>query len=333
MPTADKFAGSLIGLCLGDALGAALEGHRPDETRRYVESELRPRKGVRWKRGPAPVGQYTDDSQLARELLLSLVEQGRFLPEDYARRIATLVKTQRLVGGGRGTKLAAKKLIDGVPWEEAATPPPYAGNGCAMRVGPLGVLYSGDPNQLIEIAVRQSRVTHQEPRCAAGAVAIADAVALAAKRGRIDSGEFLEHLAERADPLAPGFGAALRQVQGWLELPPGKISAAAVRGGIESPTAPPKWQGGVSPFVVPSVCAALYAFLRSPDDYWETVCTAIAVGGDTDTVAAMAGAISGARMGLVGLPDALARQVSDDGTWGYEELVHLSSACWAVSHS
>jgi ADP-ribosylglycohydrolase len=39
---------------------------------------------------------------------------------------------------------------------------------------------------------------------------------------------------------------------------------------------------------------SLYSFLRSPEDYWETVCTAIAVGGDVDTTAAMAGAVSGA---------------------------------------
>ena len=47
---------------------------------------------------------------------------------------------------------------------------------------------------------------------------------------------------------------------------------------------------------------SLYAFLRSPDDYWETICTAIGVGGDTDTMAAIAGAISGARLGVAALP-------------------------------
>jgi hypothetical protein len=50
---------------------------------------------------------------------------------------------------------------------------------------------------------------------------------------------------------------------------------------------------GISPFVTSSVLWSLYSFLRSPDDYWEAICTAIAVGGDVDTTAAMTGAIAG----------------------------------------
>ncbi|WP_082218394.1 ADP-ribosylglycohydrolase family protein [Kamptonema formosum] len=55
-------------------------------------------------RFPYPFGQYTDDSQLARELLESYLACGRFDPSDYARRIAAIFAENRIVGRGRATK-------------------------------------------------------------------------------------------------------------------------------------------------------------------------------------------------------------------------------------
>ena len=83
------------------------------------------------------------------------------------------------------------------------------------------------------------------------------------------------------------------------------------------------WQG-ISPFVTASVLWSIYSFLRSPDHYLESICTAIAVGGDVDTTAAMTGAMSGALVGLDRLPREVAQQVNDAGTWGHDELVGLA---------
>jgi poly(ADP-ribose) glycohydrolase ARH3 len=79
--------------------------------------------------------------------------------------------------------------------------------------------------------------------------------------------------------------------------------------------------------VTTSVLWSLYSFLRTPEDYWETICTAIAVGGDVDTTAAMAGAISGTYLGLEAVPSHLARQLNDQETWGFDELVELAHLC------
>jgi ADP-ribosylglycohydrolase len=87
---------------------------------------------------------------------------------------------------------------------------------------------------------------------------------------------------------------------------------------------------GRSPFVTTSVLWSLYSFLRSPKDYWETICTAIAVGGDVDTTAAMAGAISGAYLGLDAIPRRWTPRVTDRGTWGYDELVELAHCCYRL---
>jgi hypothetical protein len=66
---------------------------------------------------------------------------------------------------------------------------------------------------------------------------------------------------------------------------------------------------GISPFVVPSVLMALYAFLHEPEDFRACMNVALRAGGDADSVAAMAGAISGAHLGCVGLPARLRRGV------------------------
>jgi ADP-ribosylglycohydrolase len=79
--------------------------------------------------------------------------------------------------------------------------------------------------------------------------------------------------------------------------------------------------------VVGSVLWSLYSFLKSPDDYRQTIRTAIAVGGDVDTTAAMAGAISGARLGLVAVPQGLAQRLTDRGTWRLAELIALADEC------
>lgn len=72
------------------------------------------------------------------------------------------------------------------------------------------------------------------------------------------------------------------------------------------------------------------SFLRTPEDYWETVGTAIVPGGDVDTTAAMAGAISGTHVGIWGLPSELVEQVNDQGQWGFGELVELSHRCYRI---
>ncbi len=77
---------------------------------------------------------------------------------------------------------------------------------------------------------------------------------------------------------------------------------------------------------------SLYSFLRSPDDYRQTIRTAIAVGGDVDTTAAMAGAISGARLGLVAVPQDLTHRLTDRGTWGLAELSALADECHNTKH-
>jgi ADP-ribosylglycohydrolase len=319
--------GSLLGLALGDALGLPVEALEPEVAAAYVRERLRPAPAV------APLlpdlfGQYSDDTQLARELLASIEDAGGWRPERFATRIADLFRSGGIVGAGPGTRGAALRIAAGTPWDQAASPAPYAGNGSAMRVGPLGALLAGDPDALRRAAAQQSRVTHADSRCAAGAVAIAGAAALAAGSGPLDRRDFLETLSAWAGPEDSGVARAIATLVGWHGIEP-EAAVARLRALDLDPAREGAWRG-ISTFVVPSVLWSLYAFLRSPDDYWEVVCTAIAVGGDTDTTAAMAGALAGARVGPDGLPAPLLERLHDGGRWRAPELAALARRCVAA---
>lgn len=328
LPDELRFCGSLIGQALGDALGFAVEGWLPDDCRAYVDGILRSGRAGEAGRPPFAFGQYTDDTQLARELLASLVACRRFDAAEYAGRIASIFYEKRIVGWGRSTAQAARRLLQGVPWEEAGTPPPAAGNGSAMRAGPIGLLFFDDPARLVAAACDQGRITHQDRRCSAGAVAIAGAVALALQAETIEPEPFLQRLRSWVLQRDEGLATLLVDLIHWVKLPP-EEAASPISGAGLDPAFEDRWHG-ISPFVVPSVLWSLYSFLRTPDDYWETICTAIAVGGDVDTTAAMAGAISGAFLGLKAVPQELAHRLNDRGGWGHDELCALARQAWRL---
>lgn len=306
-PSRERFRGCLVGQALGDALGFVVEGQPPEVCSRYVEriaGGRPPRRG----RGNFPFGQYSDDTQLARELLRSYAERGAFEPEDYARRIARMFAEERVVGGGRSTREAA-------------------GNGSAMRAGAVGLLFGDDPEALVRVAWDQGYITHRDPRCSAGAVAVAGAVALAAT-GSVERLDFLGRLEKLARLVDKGFAEHLLELSNTVSLSPEEAARRIASTGLgrRASEVANEWVE-ISPFVTPSVLWSLYSFLKSPDDYWLTIRTAIAVGGDVDTTAAMAGAISGAHLGLAAVPEILARRLTDRSSWGLDELCGLADEC------
>jgi len=127
-----SYAGCLIGCAVGDAVGAPVEMKNSFQCQSYIMHHMIPREFENvWRiHGPYKYkfGQYTDDTQLTRELMTSLVEErGRFVPENYADRIANIFARNQVVGYGGNTQKAAVRLIDGEPWFSAGTPAPAAG--------------------------------------------------------------------------------------------------------------------------------------------------------------------------------------------------------------
>lgn len=297
----DRVLGCVLGGAVGDALGAPFEGlwsrDIPDSSTLladYAEFEGFPR------------GQFTDDTQLTVAMLQSVVRLGHVDPGDVARSIARLWRTQAVVGPGGACTAAADRFLAGVPWSECGAAVGQAGNGTAMRTAALGLFFLSRPDGLVESVAQVSRITHQDPRSIAGGVAIASAARLLAARPEVDAAELCRAVADDIRPFHPGFADLVAGL-------PGRRGA-----GREAVLEYVAWSGSeirefpeviITPYVVPTVLAALWAVTGFPQSWPDAVAAAIGLGGDVDTLGAIVGGLMGARLGLAAIPDHLTRNV------------------------
>jgi len=298
-PTQDRFIGTLLGGAIGDALGRPNEGSRSasfeDDHPRHV---IDYRKWHGWTDGP--VGTITDDTQMTMCVAECLVDNGRLDPEDLARRFVNWLPIGR--GKGEATTRAVVRLQSGVPWDESGED--STGNGAAMRSAPIGLLRWNDPARLRDEAMLSALPTHREPMAVAGAVAMAAATAwLLTRQGddwtpeefvaavqRAIAGIETKPQPERRDPSSlTTLHNRIGEIPRLLSRPP-REAFSYLYGGA---------------FVLESLPAALYCFLRSPNDVEQTLLLAANAGYDTDTIAAMAGTLGGALGGVKALPQRL----------------------------
>ncbi len=325
MPEKRYFSGMLGGCAVGDALGFCVEGSPRKVCLDYIEEVLTPRRFELAGCEPYRFGQYSDDTQLTRELLLSYVETKGFDPTHYAEHMRRLFEEGRAVGWGGATTGSAERLSEGVPWNEAGEPEPSAGCGSAMRSGGVGIVSFDDTEELLRVARTQSMITHRDERAQAGSVCVAFATGFVLTRKGFSMAELVDEATGLAEQVAPGFARSLFRLKQYVCLEPEKalpLIAAEGGGGVKAT--------GLTPFVVPTVLWALYSFLRSPDDYLETIYTAISCGGDVDSTSAMAGSVSGAYLGEEALPAEITGRLTDQGQWGWQELRGLSHRVWEV---
>ena len=275
-----KFLGCLVGTAIGDALGAGREGMGMSRSEDIVSLAEK-------------LGQliYTDDTHMTIGIAESLIERKGFDGEHMAQTFIENYEAEPWRGYGPGPPRIFGMIKSGEAWYSAANGLYRGGsfgNGSAMRVAPVGLLYSRNLEKLREIAYQSSSITHSHELGKEGAALQACAVALALNTSsdeEIDREVFLSRLQDFIqDRLYKEKVARIRELLGEQD----KAKVVAVLGnGIEAPR---------------SVPTAIYCFLRQPQSYKDTVIYAISLGGDTDTIAAMAGAISGAYLGIEAIP-------------------------------
>jgi ADP-ribosylglycohydrolase len=286
---------------VGDALGAPFEGlwsHSIPEPS-VLLAGFAEYEGF-------PNGQYTDDTQLTTATLESVVRRGGIDLGDVARSIARLWRSQEVVGPGGACTAAADRILAGDHWSECGSPVGQAGNGTAMRTAALGLYFLPRPAEMSGVVAQVSRITHQDPRSVAGGVAIASAARLLAADPGIDTEDLCRAVAEDMQPFHPAFADL---VAGLPERLAGDQAAA-----LEYVA----WSGGaerefdqviITPYVIPTVLAALSAVMRFPDSWPGAVTAAIGLGGDVDTLGAIVGGLMGARLGLGSIPEHLMQGV------------------------
>ena len=301
-PTEDRFTGALIGCAVGDALGAPVEGWSRERIAPLgcISDGYRPLRDY-------PFGQYTDDTQLTMAIAKSLVACGRVDGADIARELVELWQSGEIVGAGPVADRAVRRLMEGVDWQEAALTDDLPLNGAAMRIAPIGLWDCDRQDLLAEDVAVASIVTHRHPLAVAAALAVATAVVQAVTTDRIDTQRFLDAVAGSVDDGSPEFARHIRQLPDWLQLAEDDALAAIAETGPRG-----NHRGfGIPAMAEPTALVALYAFLKSPGDFMATLDTTLGIGGDVDTIAAIACAISGAHNGIGAIPKHLVADVKD----------------------
>ena len=272
-----KFTGALIGSAVGDAFGAPVEGY----TMKKVSSVY----GTDWE---MILGRYTDDTEMMIGVAESLIENRGFNGDDMAKTFIRNYNARR--GYGPGSKEALRRISEGESWETASKElfegAGSYGNGAAMRIAPVGILYYDDSDTLREMAYKSSHITHSHELGKEGAALQAFSIALAVS-GRAKKADMLHELNDFVKTEV--YKERLLRIEALLdkEAEVDKEEVIAELGNGEA--------------AFKSVPTAIYSFLRA-DSFKDAVIYAVSLGGDTDTIGAMAGAISGAYYGEEAIP-------------------------------
>ena len=273
----DRFRGALLGATLGDALGAPFEGAMHVDAAK-LEEVLASRRGFLW---------YTDDGHLTMATAQSLIFCGGELDADHmAKTLAEYHAREPHRGYGAGAVRLFAELRRGRRWEDASAAlfggQGSFGNGGAMRIAPAALIRYRDPKDAASFAREVARITHAHPVGQDGAAVLAAAQARAVLTGK--QCDFAPTLVAELTPIAQ-----TRELSQALDTLDTLDKAACVKDVVSA------LGHGVEAHR--SVPAAIYAVLRHPESFAEVVRFAISLGGDTDTVASMAAALSGGYLG------------------------------------
>ncbi len=302
----DRFRGCLLGLAVGDALGGRFEGQTPD----WIAARYPTPESV-IANPPADTLRYTDDTQMAIGVAETLVENLEISEDRLCHHfVANYVPSRGYGWGARQVLEAMGAGRDYRTLAETQFPGGSLGNGAAMRVAPVGLLFHDDLDQTWDQARLSALPTHTHPLGIEGAQLLAVAVALCLRPQPFDRGEFYDELLRRC------------QSDDYRE----RVARAAA---AKSPDDVARLGNGIK--APESVPTALALFAASPESYAEVIGRAILLGGDTDTIAAMAGALAGAHLGADAIPAHILRRLEDDAKGrtyiaDLAELLHVSHA-------
>jgi len=303
----DCIHGCLAGGALGDALGLPYEG-------------LSSKRGFRLLGEPFPnrfffgYGLVSDDTEHLCLTAISLISsQGQV--NRFRNELASCLKIWFLCmppATGIATAKACMRLLLGVNPKNSGVW--SAGNGPAMRAAVIGC--SVEDVELVRSLTQVSSVlTHRDQRASDGAFLIALAANWCRFHPASDSKSFFDFIEKcGAVPADESFAQKFFLLSQSLESGVDTKDFAAAIG----------MSNGVTGFVVPTVLVALHAWLSNMNSFSDVVLACIRCGGDTDTVASIAGSLSGAYLGFERLPSRIGDTIVDR-PFSYSRFSSLSA--------
>lgn len=277
MATRNQFRGCLLGLALGDALGAAYESG-PLE-RLLWRMIGRTRHGeMRW----------TDDTQMSIDVVEEYLQYGQFVPGSLAERFYRSYRWSR--GYGRATPKTLWRISKGMSVEKATRSvfrEGSFGNGAAMRSPPLALIFESSLSDAIKAARCTAEITHVHPLGIEGA----ELLTIVTWQSLMQSDSRNVLAMALGSCRSTEFRSRLERSLAWLESS-GDVSVGDVKRELGSGVAAHQ-----------SCVTAVYVALRFRNDRFVDMLQFITqLGGDADTIGAMAGAIWGTIHGANELP-------------------------------
>ncbi|QIF00228.1 ADP-ribosylglycohydrolase family protein [Roseimicrobium sp. ORNL1] len=280
----DRITGLILGAAVGDALGLPAEGMSANRIARRWPGALQHR--FLFGRG-----MVSDDTEHVFFTAQSLLEAGNDVAV-FRRALARRLRWWLLAlpaGVGLATARSIVKLWLG--WNPAKSGVWSAGNGPAMRSAVIGARFAEDETKIRAFVEASTCMTHRDPKANTGALAVALGAAAVIRGAASDDALIHTWQTLSSDEEWQRAMALLR-----AELARGSsvVAFSEVLSG--------KRKREVSGYIYRTVPVALYAWLRHRGDFRATLQEVIACGGDTDTVATIAGALAGSECGEKGIP-------------------------------
>lgn len=302
-----RFSGCLLGALIGDVAGAPVEAESSGyicKTFQTVEDilsleEVEEPLGDSWI-----VGRYTDDTQMLLALCEWLCHDDPGKGELLLDRFCQAYEPWRRYGPGTARILGAFpenrknwNMLSRLSFSEGSY-----GNGAVMRTAPIGLRFYNDFEKLFKTAYLASITTHSHPLAIQGAVLQSVAIAMAIR----SDGEF------DFKRLCSFFELALDKLGGEDELYKRKFAYIQLGLKEKRPVNQMVNKLGNSIQAYESFPMALYCVLRNLGSFCDAVKDAIFIGGDTDTIACMAGALAGALYGEDSIPKSWLSKVKEE---------------------
>ena len=296
----ERVEGMMLGLAIGDALGATTEGQLPAR-RHAAHGEVGDYLPNRYA-DDRPVGLPSDDTQLAFWTLEQMIADGGFNPQHVAARFCR----DRIYGIGSAVKRFIGNHKAGVPWVQCGTK--SAGNGALMRIAPMLIphLTSGTPDLWVDSAL-SAMITHNDSASISACLSFVHMLwQLLQMDAPPEPDWWWQTYVETArdlevdDTYTPN-GGAFVGYRGTLWRFVEKQVGRAYGKSLSALDACNAWHSGA--FLLETVPSVLYILMRHGDDPEEAMVRAVNDTKDNDTIAAIVGAVVGALHGKDAIPE------------------------------